>query len=156
MRHALSLLAPLFPIGLGLALVVLPRTAEARSYGEIGGSFGTPAGLHLVGGYRQDRFGTRLTAGYLGSSLYGVQLGAGLRRDSDKDGTHGFDLNLGTLNVEGAGFRYVEPAYSYHGPRGFFAEVGLALGVGDYSNPQLMFQIGGMGRVGSDHAPAGR
>lgn len=155
MRNVLSLFVPL---GLGFALsalAVVPRQADAQSYGEIGGSVGTPSGLHLVGGYRQDKFGARLTAGYLGN-LWGLQLGAGLRKDSDKGGTHGFDLNLGAMDVDGAGFKYVEPAYSFHGKRGFFAEVGLGLGVGDFSNPQLLFQIGGLGRVGSDRTATER
>ena len=155
MSRSLSLLASL---GLGLALsasLATPRLAEARAYGEIGGSVGTPSGLHLIGGYRQDKFGARLAGGYLGD-LFGLQVGAGLRLDNDKGATHGFDVNLGTLNVDGAGFKYIEPAYSFHGRRGFFAEVGLGVGVGDYNNPQLLFQIGGMGRVGPDRAPAGR
>jgi hypothetical protein len=125
------------------------------SFPLVGGSLGTPAALHLIGGYYMGPIGARASLGYLGR-LYGAQLN--LYRNLTRK--EGFSQNLGIAagysNIPHFVFdentsrifvdrtmtwTYISAVYDVN-VNGIFGEIGLSFGSGSFSNPQLMLQVG--------------
>ncbi len=123
--------------------------ASNEGYSSFGITMGTPAAINLLYSYQPlSLLNLRIQGGYIGTA-YGIQANIGINLSK----SNSFEQNLSIC----AGYSYLTPEKSY--PKktykwtytgicynfnwgGFFTELGLAIGNGDYPNPQLMFQLG--------------
>ncbi len=121
--------------------------AEKPRYLEVGGSFGTPAVFNLVVGYQTERLGVRASGMTLGSFGGGLQVSPVIHFGPGNKAWHGIAIPLGHFELQGLQFNYAGIAYQVSTRGGFYFEAGLAGGTGDYSNPQVIFQIGGLARI---------
>ena len=125
---------------------ILARVDEP--HWSFGASLGTPAGIQPVIGYHSGEWGVRASAMIVPDATAGLQAGIMKRITS----TGHLDLNLmlisGVSMIHERYPRYSEYMWMYAGPAlsldifGLFAEGGLTLGIGDFSNPQLTAQLG--------------
>jgi hypothetical protein len=132
------------------------KEGRRRSYASLGVTLGTPAGIHALGGYYFGDIGLRAHAGYWGG-LYGGQISLVRNLSQGDRMTHSLSLGAGYshITLQHSRFvawgveeytttdewKYVSAAYSVNW-HGFFLELGLSVGSGTFSNPQLMGQIG--------------
>ncbi|MCB2205246.1 hypothetical protein KQI65_10895 [bacterium] len=132
-------------------------------YSELGINIGTPGGLNLAYGHWFGGIGLRLSGMIYGPSLSGLQLNLGFKLSDTYRMSHVLALVGGVSHFELEEETYYS-SYSLitHRTRvydwtylggiwemnwwGFFLQTGLAVGSGDFSNPQLMLQIGYMYR----------
>jgi hypothetical protein len=133
------------------------RDLRDVSYGELGINAGTPAGLNLAIGYWFSSLGIRASGMIFGSRMGGGQLNLGLKLSDNTNRSHVLALVAGTSysEREEIWFRrkvtwtYVGAAYELN-LGGFFLQGGLTVGEGDFSNPQIIIQIGYMYRFLED------
>lgn len=121
-------------------------TATAVPYWMFGAALGTPAGLNLIFGRSFGGFGMRLSGMVFGGRLYGAQVDVVRIGRTSESFSHQPFLGVGTLHVKGGGtgggdWTYVAAGYGLNSG-GFHFDIGLSVGSGDFSNPQLMLQIG--------------
>ena len=128
-------------------------TSGAR-FLAIGAGIGTPSGItFLAAGYLAP-IALRVSGGYWGEHWNGVQGDIGILFNSSSSFAHGisviggvFRTNPITVSADGAQeevskmVQYIGAAYDVY-LSGFFLQIGLAHGQGDYPNPQLMMQFG--------------
>lgn len=106
----------------------------------VGATFGTPGGLNLTVGHYWEEWGARLSGMVLGD-IGGFQLnGLKLIERSGRFEAHA-GLAVGAATIGRDEWLYIMPTIDANW-RGMFLELGLSIGAGDYSNPQLMFQLG--------------
>ena len=117
-------------------------TQESTS---IGLSIGSPAGVNFV--IKSDTLGIplQISGGYWGDKVSGIEVGYSFYQHHDSF-FHSAQLiagynHLETNQFESDTWRYTGVSATFK-KGGFFMEPGLTLGSGDYSNPQLTFQIG--------------
>ncbi len=120
--------------------------AATGPYWMFGGALGTPAGLNLIFGRSFGGFGMRLSGMVFGGRLYGAQVDVVRIGRTSASFSHQPFLGVGTLHVNGGGtgggdWTYVAAGYGLNSG-GFHFNIGLSVGSGDFSNPQLMLQIG--------------
>jgi hypothetical protein len=122
-------------------------------YSELGVNVGTPAGLNAAFGRWFGLFGLRLSGMVYGSALAGMQLNFGYKLSDNSNRSHVLALIAGSSHLEDSRGWYIrDKSWTYLGAvyelnlGGFFLQAGASVGEGDYSNPQLMFQIGYMYR----------
>lgn len=137
--------------------VMQVRTDSARrAYPSIGVTLGTPAGINLIGAYYFGDLGLRASIGYWGS-IYGAQVNLTRNLSTSGNVTHNVSIGAGYmyLRIHRTNFdawevtehddisewRYLCATYALNWS-GFFAEIGVSVGSGTFSNPQLLFQIG--------------
>lgn len=120
-----------------------------QSYFEHGMVFITPGGANYTLGYWWRRMGFRYTIGYLPATLFGTQIEARIRLIDKIKIRHSLSMGAGTIVMGGTGFiedrksnyQYLAGCYNLRLKR-FFAQVGIAGGFGNFSNPQALFQCG--------------
>ncbi len=118
--------------------------------GCIGITFGTPAGLNLVGTYYGlSGYGARIAGGYFpgdkGQYVGGVQVSFLRKLYEVRDGVVDASLIAGysESDVEGEfdKWSYLGVAWDFSWRR-FFAETQLTVGTGTFESPQFGFQLG--------------
>jgi|GEM_PF-954171 hypothetical protein len=123
-----------------------------------GGVFGTPAGGNFVVGSYWRRTGVRLAVGYWGSTLAGIELSLPVNLYRSEHTSHDVAFVAWSSVIEstetsydafGGPYQYTTSrSFTGYGPAyqvnlsGFSGEFGLAFGSGDFSSPQIMFQLG--------------
>lgn len=126
-----------------------------QSFSSFGATLGTPAGLNIRYGYHDQDFGFHAMAGYLSSELYGFQLSPMYTISNSERTFFYFSWMLGysylTITESAGPFAVpVSREWAYAGfgftlmSRGLILEAGLSGGYGDYSSPNILFQIGYM------------
>ncbi len=122
-------------------------------YSELGVNVGTPAGLNAAFGRWFGLFGLRLSGMLYYPALAGAQLNFGFKLSDNANRSHVLALIAGSSVIEDSWGWYARDKYwTYLGAvyelnlSGFFLQAGASVGEGDYSNPQLMVQIGYMYR----------
>ena len=134
--------------------VAVPRTAirtidyrydsDRKSYGgfwSFGGAFGTPAGLELIVRRNFSReWGLGLAFGYLGS-IIGLELDVQRLLGESGSARHSLAFGAGSMVTDRDEWNYFKGAYNLNWG-GFHLDLGLSVGSGTFSNPQLMAQIG--------------
>lgn len=112
-----------------------------KPFWSIGATFGTPGGINLVLGHNfNNDWGLRLSGGYIVTAS-GIQID-GLYRLGGETVRNNLYLGAGGLSLSSLGdWTYVNTGYNLQAG-GFDLMLGLSVGSGDYSNPQLLFQIG--------------
>lgn len=113
-------------------------------YPELGVNFGTPGGLNLAAGYWFGTVGLRLSGMYLGD-IAGVQGNVGFKLSDNSTRSHVLAAVFGTSEVERKNWTYIGGVYELN-LSGFFLQAGATIGSGDFTSPQLIFQIGYMHR----------
>lgn len=118
------------------------------SYPILGGTFGSPGILNLNLGYVHKKYGISLSGSYLGT-VYGLQANISKVLHDTRTFMHAIFVGAGYLSLttkEQGGqiaHRFTYGAFGYHlNWWGFFLELGLGFGSGDYTNPQFLGQIG--------------
>ncbi|WP_299806151.1 hypothetical protein [uncultured Shewanella sp.] len=120
-------------------------SATAEESTSIGLSLGSPAGANFVIKSDELGFPLQVSGGYWGDKVSGVELGYNFYQQKDSF-FHSAQVITGYSDVEKNQFE--SDKWTYAGisatfkTGGFFMEPGLTFGSGDYSNPQLTFQIG--------------
>ncbi|MCZ7558083.1 MAG: hypothetical protein M5R41_16905 [Bacteroidia bacterium] len=127
------------------------------AYYELGANFGTPAGFNIAFGRWFGTLGLRLSGALYGDALAGAQLNIGFKLSDNSNRSHVLALIAGSSRLEKDDGWFTRNKYwTYLGAvyelnlGGFFLQAGASVGEGDYSNPQLMFQIGYMHRFLGD------
>jgi hypothetical protein len=128
----------------------------SQQFSSFGVTLGTPAGLNFRYGYHDKDFAFHAMGGYLDlGEMYGFQLSPMLTLSSNErtylyfTGMFGYSYlvsneTFGRITVPvGREWAYVGGGLTLFS-RGFILEGGLTAGHGDYSTPQLTFQIGYM------------
>jgi hypothetical protein len=114
---------------------------------SFGAALGTPAGIQPVLGYHSGEWGVRASAMLIPDAVAGLQVGM-MKRIAT---TGHLDINamlISGFSVLDEGYPYYDQTWLYAGPAlsldlfGIYAEGGLTLGIGDFSNPQLAVQLG--------------
>lgn len=133
---------------------------------EMGFSIGTPAMFNFHSAYWFSKLGVGGSIFYLPEMCGGIELGLQYRFVDKKNIRFSASLSTGFSSLGGNTWKQIirkddtqsmqllsKPLnYLYIGPninlrlKRFFIQTGIAIGYGDYRNPQLMFQIGGMFR----------
>ncbi|PLX33274.1 MAG: hypothetical protein C0600_00735 [Ignavibacteria bacterium] len=130
------------------------------AYTELGLNFGTPAGLNIAVGRWFGPLGARLSGMVYGSLLSGAQLNLGVKLSDNHNRSHVLAATVGALSLEEEdaywspyyGFSSRTRSWTYIGAvyelnlHGFFLQAGLSVGDGDFSNPQILLQLGYMYR----------
>lgn len=112
-------------------------------------ALGTPAALQPVVAYYSGEWGVRGSAMMYPETVVGLQVGLMKRilKSGELDVNAALISGFSVLEGDRSNF-YNDEMWVYAGPAlsldlfGIFAEGGLTLGIGDFSNPQLMFQLG--------------
>lgn len=140
-----------------VAFIEYKSLASPKHWSEFGGVLGSPAGGNFVVGARWPSVGLRLSGAYWGTSLYGAQLAVPINVARSENTSH----NIAPF-VSESHLTSTKTYYTSYGPidlatpeewtcvglayelntHGFDLEFGLDVGTGDFSNPQLAFQIG--------------
>ena len=129
------------------------------SFPVLGFTMGTPAIVHIVGGYYFDGFGVRASAGYI-PEMYAMQINILRNISRSKKFSHNISLTAG-FHYDNSRVEYVTwaPGSDYSQPSkirtslfaglaydvniaGMFFEGGIALANGTYPNPMFTFQVG--------------
>lgn len=131
--------------------VAAPPIVEKSAFPVFGGTLGTPGGLNLVAGYYFNGWGVRLSGMYL-STINGLEFE--LLRNIGRNGlfSHNIHVGIGRSHVEleserYAGvyevydWRYMMAGYDFNW-NSFYVSASLSAGSGDFSSPQLLFQLG--------------
>lgn len=127
-----------------------------QKYGLFGLTIGMPGGINLNGGYRFDNiFGLRGNFGMVPDEMWGFQGNLDFLISKKEFFEHGMSVTFGFLEIEEDyydiyyGYQYTyDKEWLYIGPSyflnfyGAFIEVGMTIGTGNFSSPQLNFQIG--------------
>jgi len=124
-------------------------TTPAGYSDEIGLSVGSPGVINFVYHKATGERTYRLAVGGIDSQTYGIEVGATLIRNPGEL-FRSLQVVAGAASMRNrvAPNLTVADQWIYGGLSttfqygGFFVEPGLTLGVGDYSNPQLILQIG--------------
>ncbi len=123
-----------------------------KNYWELGINFGTPGGLNLLVGKWFSPVGIKVSGMNLGS-MYGVQGNLMYKLSDNYSRCHSLGLIFGVSHIElektnGWNTETEIKDWQYYGAAynlnwgGFWLEVGLTGGDGDFKAPQLAFQIG--------------
>ena len=139
--------------------------SQNNDYSMFGASLICPGGINLIWGRQFTKHGIRAEIGMIPEKMFGMQLNylfnldkresfehnisVGIGYSYLKDNTYVSDsyYNLGGYVVDGYGY-YRDDDWTYAGVfydiniYGLFLEGGITIGSGDFSNPQLSFQIG--------------
>ena len=119
-----------------------------------GGVLGTPAGGNFVVGSYWSRFGIRLSFGYWGDAVSGLELSLPINLYRSEHTSQNIALVASTTTVQTTETDYYgqyqyDRTFAGFGPAyqvnlsGFSGELGLAFGSGgDFSSPQIMLQLG--------------
>lgn len=114
---------------------------------SIGLSIGSPAGANIVIKSNELGFPLQVSGGYWGDKIRGLEVGYNFYQNQDSF-FHSAQVIAGYSDIEEN--RFENSTWRYTGVSatfkkgGFFMEPGLTFGSGDYSNPQVTFQIGWM------------
>jgi hypothetical protein len=128
--------------------------SDEHGFPVLGAVIGTPSGISLVGGYYFKDFAFRASGGWWEKGWYGVQGDLSVFLSRSSSFAQGLSLIAGRF-----GTRVVVPGdqqqdvvqqlrQSYAGLSydayyaGFFLQIGLGFGKGDFPNPNLAFQCG--------------
>lgn len=146
MRYICIFMFMLMPFG---AAQAGEWTTPAGFSDELGLSLGTPGGINLVYHKATEERTYRLAVGGLGPKSYGIEVGATLIRNPGElfrslqviAGASSIRNNVSpTLTVADRWvYGGLSTTFQYGG---FFVEPGLTVGVGDYTNPQFILQVG--------------
>jgi hypothetical protein len=130
--------------------------ASAARFLAIGAGIGTPSGITFIAAGCYAPIALRVSGGYWGTRWNGIQGDIGLVFNSSASFAHGisviggvFRTNPTRIGDSGASgeqskmVHYFGAAYDAY-LAGFYLQVGLAHGRGDYPNPQLVMQFGYM------------
>ncbi len=108
---------------------------------EVGLSLGLPAGINTGLGLWAGRLGVRAWGCYLGPAIHGVQLGAGFDFAGERT-SNAVMLIVGYSRLTFGEWAYGGVAYDLRTDLGFFFELGMTVGYGSFSSPQLHLQLG--------------
>lgn len=135
-----------------------------KSYIEFGFNIGTPGGLNLAFGGFGDVVGFRLSGFYL-PTIAGIQANLNFKLYESRNTLINIALLAGSMEAKDPNNNSNSYPYSADNPfkywtyygmaldmnfSGFFLELGLSDGKGDFSSPQLLFQIGYMKRFNDE------
>ena len=117
-------------------------------YPILGVTLGTPGILNLNAGYFFSKIGVQVSGSYLGSA-YGFQAAFAWKLYDSRSFMHALSGGAGfssitvdrDLKKETHKWTYGVLSYNLNW-YGFFLELGIGVGAGDYSNPQFLGQIG--------------
>jgi hypothetical protein len=114
-------------------------TGTFLEYTELGVAIGTPAVLNIELGYWMDEVGVRLSGGIFPGA--GIQANLGFKLAENAKRSHVIAAVFGASEIDHYEWTYAGVAYelNYHG---IFLQAGLTAGRGDYSSPQIIFQLG--------------
>jgi hypothetical protein len=110
-------------------------------YPIIGFSIGTPAVFQGIIGYYFDGYGVRGSGGYYGQFYNGIQINFLKALKNSKDFTSNLSLATGYSQIGGREWTYGAAMWDANWS-GLFLELGVSLGTGNYTNPQLSLQFG--------------
>ena len=131
---------------IGLTLLILSSfSVSAEKSTSFGLSLGSPAGGNFI--IKSDKLGLplQISGGYWGDRVSGIELGYNFYQNND---SFFHSAQIITGYSETSENKFESDKWKYAGVSatfkkgGFFMEPGLTFGSGDYSNPQLTFQIG--------------
>ena len=125
-----------------------------KTSAELGVTLGTPAGLNVVGAKHFDNLMVKASGFYLGYPVKGIQLELGYKF-SEYDRTYNaFNIVAGIaeygekerINFHWSiynykSWKYIGIVYNLN-TNGFYLQSGLSIGEGDFTNPQLLLQVG--------------
>ena len=117
--------------------------SKIDEYGMIGGALGTPGVLNLILGYQfNNSFGNKLSFGgfYGEDPVFGLQINAMFNIIKRPSVEQNISLGFGWSQIEHS-WLYTGIFYDIN-IYGVYSELGLTIGDGIYSNPQLFFQLG--------------
>ncbi len=127
--------------------------SDSRSYAVFGPAIGSPSGISLIAGYYFDPVALRVSGGYWGKAWNGAQGDIGITLSQSAWLAQGISFVAGMFKVnpivgdtqvqqrQPKSERYMGLAYDAY-LSGFFLQLGLGAGKGDYQNPQLLLQCG--------------
>ncbi len=122
----------------------------------IGAGIGSPAGISFTAGGYFTPVSLRVSGGYWGVRWNGFQGDIGFLFNSSPSFAHGLSVIAGVFRANpvladaAGGTREADRSVHYVGAAydawlsGFYLQVGIARGRGDYPNPQLVMQFGYM------------
>lgn len=135
-------------VGIKKVSYYLEQPKVLPSYGVLGVTIGSPGILNLNLGYFHQKYGISVTGAYLGST-YGFQTNVSRVLHDTRNFMHSLFVGAGVLSLTSeeqtsrVTRRFTYGAFGYHlNWWGFFLELGLGFGSGDYTNPQFLGQIG--------------
>lgn len=125
-------------------------------YFTLGVTIGTPSVINMNLGHMWSTFGVQLSGSYFGNT-YGGQLNLGWKIGDSRNFLHFLFIGGGVSQITykdngtdvSHRWRYGIIGYNLNW-YGLFAEIGIALGSGDYTNPQPAAQLGYVYRFRSD------
>lgn len=135
-----------------------PKFRDVFTTAELGFTIGTPAGINLVLSKHKEQYLFRFSGMYWGSGLKGLQMELGYKFSENRNRYHAINILAGLLSIkstENQGFgttiktnnwQYFGIAYNFN-LYGFYLQPGFSIGEGNFTNPQLMFQIGYVYRI---------
>ena len=117
------------------------------TYGMFGITLLLPGGYNILGGYQFQTFGLRAELGCIpyGDGGYGGQVNFLLNLAKSKSFEANVSLAAGFSQMGNNNFTYAGPCFDLNAG-GFFIELGLGFGSGSFQSPQLLFQLGYVGR----------
>lgn len=126
-----------------------------KQYWAVGATFGTPGGLNLNLWYMWSSFGFQLSGGYIGT-VYGTQANLAWKIGDYQKFLHTLFVGAGHSSVTTKEnnleitkrWTYGIVGYNLNW-YGFFLELGITLGSGDFKSPQFAGQIGYVHRFNS-------
>ncbi len=129
--------------------IIAPKNFQKNKY-ELGASLGFPSAVNLMAAIWFNDFGLRLSGLYIGIAK-GVQFNVCYKISENKKRYHSIALVLGNSDIEKDKFgriylknfhwQYTGIVYDVN-ISDFWTEIGLSYGLGNYNNPQIIFQIG--------------
>ena len=127
--------------------VLLGNNYREKQYAMFGPTFLFPGGINLLFGYHFSTFAVRGEFGFfpVENAMYGLQVNIMYNLFRNKSFEHNVSLAGGFSHQDSY---YTDKEWTYIGFMydfniyGFFMEIGLTLGSGTYTNPQLGGQLG--------------
>ena len=135
----------ILPITITMYALTFAPVLHAKESTSLGLSLGSPAGMNFV--IKSDELGVplQISGGYWGDTISGIEVGYSFY-EQEKTFFRSVQLIAGYNDIEkndnkSDKWRYAGLSATFQ-KGGFFIEPGLTFGSGDYSSPQLTFQIG--------------
>ena len=112
-------------------------------YPIFGATLFLPGGLNILGGFQFGSFGIRAGVGGIPTNEggWGTQANILVNLYQDKSVETNLSLCGGYWKIGLKEFKYLGPCFDMN-VDGFFVELGLGFGSGDYKSPQVLFQLG--------------
>jgi len=119
-----------------------------REYAVLGLSLAGPAGLNFIAGYYFKYFGFHISGMFYHPEMTGGQLNLLWKFYESRRFIHSVSVVGGITHFDSTSvgldivdWKYGGIAYNFYWS-GFFAELSITMGDGNYTNPHVMFQLG--------------